>query len=305
MFFHQTTFIIGAGASFPYGLPLGPGLRNLILRDLKKEYFEQLRAVSSVDEISRFEQGLKYSGFSSVDGFLARNPEFLDVGKAAIAIALGKIENERKLFSPHCPKDHWMEVLLQMMDAPTWGRFKANKVNFITFNYDRILEHYLSKTLSQRFKISLRAAGRWLDERILHVHGSLGSYRGELASERFDLETAVDSLIVLPEADTDSDQFREARKTLVVSDAVVFLGFGYHWESMGRLDVKNIRTFRPALVVGTHVQIERGRWAKIIVENKFSRTAERRGSGKISNIFQAVERCTEERAPFWLRSINW
>ena len=139
--------VLGAGASKPYGLPLGTELRDSVIR--AENNFALYQRVLDVEitkyQYAEFTKTLAHSGFSSVDAFLEENSEWLEIGKAAIALELLKAEwkSINNLFPPKQPKDHWYETLWSYLKAPSWSTFKKNKISIITFNYDRSLEHYL------------------------------------------------------------------------------------------------------------------------------------------------------------------
>ena len=99
----------------------------------------------------------------TIDSFLAENPKFRDIGKAAIAHFLIACENERNLSSSirHEKKneraafleDSWYQFLWnQMLDIRLLTEEDTrDQFYFITFNYDRSLEHFLYKAMSARF----------------------------------------------------------------------------------------------------------------------------------------------------------
>ena len=101
----KTLFILGAGASIPYGFPSAQGLRestikkfeNLISELLHKStYSESIQAERTLKQVRAFQEKFYLSNIKSIDYFLMRNPSFLDVGKSAIYIQLLKSESESK-----------------------------------------------------------------------------------------------------------------------------------------------------------------------------------------------------------------
>src|SRR5229473_2124193 len=98
---NRTVFVLGAGASAPYGFPLGLDLLDLVvtrmtLRD-KPNLFTQFLG-QSYDEMLTFGEALARSGRTSVDAFLEHRPEFIELGKLAIAYALMDRELPDMLF---------------------------------------------------------------------------------------------------------------------------------------------------------------------------------------------------------------
>ena len=95
-----TVLVLGAGASCPYGFPTAKELKNRIC-----EVFSNPDVISrlakgldrSSDQFVEFREAFWKSGTSSVDAFLEARPEFLAVGKLAIAYCLIPFENEPDL----------------------------------------------------------------------------------------------------------------------------------------------------------------------------------------------------------------
>jgi hypothetical protein len=59
-------------------------------------------------------------------------------------------------------------------DAGALDEFARNPVIFITFNYDRYLEHRMIRGLVARYNVLPHEAWTALASKIIHVHGSLG-----------------------------------------------------------------------------------------------------------------------------------
>jgi hypothetical protein len=86
----ETLFIIGAGASYPYGFPLGLQLRQKICIDgieLFKRFMEEQEGSpfkmfywQSQQLVEKF----KSSGDESIDWFLRKYPEYTYIGKLLI-----------------------------------------------------------------------------------------------------------------------------------------------------------------------------------------------------------------------------
>ena len=240
-----TVLILGAGASVPYGFPLGRGLRDRVcsLPDTA-----EARAIENLgynhDELGDFVQKLRYSGYASVDWFLEDYPEYIEVGKTAIAAALIPLENPDRLFPPGAPGGHWYELFLNKLYS-TDGAFDGSPLSIVTFNYDRSLEHYLLSVLETRLKSVDRAAEALVCLEIVHVHGRLGNlnplardgrrYLPQISSG--EIRTAADKIIVIGEASGETTEFQRARVLLLEAERIIFLGFGFHPRSVHRLGV--------------------------------------------------------------------
>ena len=85
----KTVLILGAGASMHLAFPSGRQLVTKVIDGLRQEnyqLFQILRACGfPAPDITGFRDALERSGRSSVDVFLEHRPEFLPLGKTAIA----------------------------------------------------------------------------------------------------------------------------------------------------------------------------------------------------------------------------
>ena len=97
----RTVFILGAGASCPYGFPTARGLRAKILSNFKTWYERYLygdgdgiddarigRGYPEPTAVGPFLRSFDLSGTESIDLFLSRNPRFEKVGKMAICLSI-------------------------------------------------------------------------------------------------------------------------------------------------------------------------------------------------------------------------
>lgn len=126
-------------------------------------------------------------------------------------------------------------------------RIGKNRLSVITFNYDRSLEYFLCAAIKAREKgDDATALGLVRQLRIVHVHGTLGElspadsdgrrpYRPDLSKDAVLLASRC--IQVLPETKDDSEEFRLARDLIAEAERVVFLGFGFHDDNLGRLRV--------------------------------------------------------------------
>lgn len=247
MLTNPTVLILGAGASSDYNFPLGQGLRDLVCGLKGGATVEIIQdAGYTLTLINEFIDTLRKSGFSSVDWFLEERPEYIGIGKAAIAASLIPFENSDRLFPPHAPQNHWYELLLNVLDRPL-GKFETNNLSIITFNYDRSLEHYLFTALTTRYRSSERAAEVMSKFSIVHVHGSLGGLLPLEETGRFyeptlnpeTIKLATEKIVIVGEASGETNEFERARSFLQDAKRIVFLGFGYHPESIERLGIFN------------------------------------------------------------------
>jgi hypothetical protein len=99
----STVLVLGAGASSPYGFPLGATLVERIVFETSGNghtLFRQLRDCGEEPgTILSLGKALHLSGQPSIDAFLERRPDLLRVGKLAIAAALMPYEDHDKLLT--------------------------------------------------------------------------------------------------------------------------------------------------------------------------------------------------------------
>ncbi len=100
----ETIFILGAGASKPYGYPTGAELRKKIINKFRNQYhsntvvFEQINTFKEdlINHSESFLNKFELSSTKSIDLFLSRNPKFMDIGKLAIKLSIYNSELESK-----------------------------------------------------------------------------------------------------------------------------------------------------------------------------------------------------------------
>jgi hypothetical protein len=150
-----TVLVLGAGASADYGFPSGRSLLLQICKSLDapndvgiKETLLDLGF--GRNEIGPFAVELRFSMQPSVDAFLENRPEYVAIGKAALAGSLIPCENLRILFDRS--KLAWYEYLFNQMGTSI-DEFKSNQISFVTFNYDRSLEYFLYTALESTYGI--------------------------------------------------------------------------------------------------------------------------------------------------------
>lgn len=247
-----TTFVLGAGASWPYGFPTADELRNQIVSGSWRDRILQGLAGSLEQEMfgetaKTLERSLKYSGRSSIDAFLEGRPEHTDLGKLAISACLTPKESD--CFAEPRGGD-WYRWLFDRMykdcDAETFAR--SNHVQFVTFNYDRSLEIHLTAMLSNSSGTPLQQCWETVNTlKIHHVYGKLDSQ--VLLSRRSETPQVDSSLQSIRGAATgirimsderslpDEDTLTQACISVREASVVVFLGFGFDKTNMVRIGI--------------------------------------------------------------------
>lgn len=210
MFRKQTLFIVGAGASFELGMPLGSQLAHTISNNcrfefdfgrlttgdhvvvdaLRRKYEQATDPINAVlVAMSRIRTGINMA--ASIDNYIDMHSNDLNVaigGKLQIAVNLLRSEKSSSLYLPpdkyrrsgtlNLDNGSWLHTFTQML----FERVKSDRldeyaksVSVICFNYDRCIEAYLAHALEQTFHVTyaeaVELAGRMV---VVHPYGSLG-----------------------------------------------------------------------------------------------------------------------------------
>lgn len=247
-----TVFVVGAGASVDYDLPLGSVLVELIVDGLSTTGFLRkplLEAGFRLGDLETFADRLKRSDLDSIDAFLEGNEvQFTEIGKAAIASAILFRERDSRghLFTAR-RNDHWLRYLWGVMKSQAdTASFADNKISFVTFNYDRLIEYYFETVLQTTFNLK-RDDARELRDRtmqIVHLHGSIvgrdfGDYSHPLSGEVVQ-EIASGIRVVHDEIPRGDEVFQIAYELFKSAKRVCFLGFGYHPVNIVRLQLNSL-----------------------------------------------------------------
>ena len=265
----KTLFILGAGAHCPYGMPDGNNLTLAILNALPTKAIKQggtfgtsfrdvylsltgQRFPSSDEYLVRFRQALARTGHPSIDSFLVTykdEPEFAQIGKLVVAYVLRPLEFAQS-FERLPPSDEpdmdWLSYLFQEMYKGTTNGtlaefLKQNNVAFVTFNYDRTLEHFFYNRLKYTFNLQQTDAMAALKKiEMHHVYGSLGDYDPDkVGSTDFlprDYSTSANSIRLMYEERGDDSTVQRAIQLFDESDTIIFLGFSF--------DAQNIKILK-------------------------------------------------------------
>jgi hypothetical protein len=257
-----TVLVLGAGASVPYRFPSSEELKRVICETLgaansRATQFLAEKYDHSPHEFVEFREAFRRSGTSSVDEFLEHRPEFIPVGKLAIAYCLIPYENEENLFSTSGRGGDWYQYLFTKMNAP-FEEFGNNRLSIVTFNYDRSLEHYLLTVLQNAYGCSVEECQQAVAKiPIIHVYGQLSripypepSSRPYVPDPEYTnhfVGYAAAGIKILHETEP---ELHEAHRLLTEAQKICFLGFSYHPLNAQRLalsDSSNRTVFGSAL----------------------------------------------------------
>jgi hypothetical protein len=245
----STVLVIGAGASVAMGYPSGEQLRAEIIESTAAKYAPKIIASNRSIEphyLVEFTEAFRNSQMNSIDAFLARRPEYSDVGKRAIAAVLLDCEKAETLHS--CShSDKWYQYLFNQFSEPIWENLSFADRAIVSFNYDRSLEHYLIRAMAASYNRTEAECFRKLGDLITHVYGDLGScdptasdyFAYGYGAQSLPIQVASSRIRVIPEGRTEDETISKARRILSESDRIVFLGFGFDKTNLERLDSRN------------------------------------------------------------------
>ena len=261
----KTVFVLGAGASCPYGYPTGQELRREICEKFVADstvyyqaqgtrdiYLEQIK-----QKATEFTNKFYHSSTKSIDLFLARHgKEYMTIGKFAIIFRILAAEQSSK-FREHMrkPEEDWYSYLVDKMADELYGPedyplFSDNKVSFVTFNYDRSFEHFLYESLLYSFQgiTAEKTKEQISDFRIVHVFGQAAGLDWQDLDTRIgykqythstSIERMVENLRIIYEEE-ENPALDEAKNLIGEAKRVFFLGFGYAKENLDILGIPDV-----------------------------------------------------------------
>ena len=264
--------VVGAGASFDLGLPLGSVLQQKVVAAVansSSEAFRYFRAAAhnlfdkdgsradaALARAQRHVSGLRHA--ASVDNYLDQvrsDTDFVSICKMAIGYEIAKAESG-SVIARQTSYDRVIDsasdaeyFLLDLLNLAVRGHQEENleeslvNLTFIIFNYDRCVEKVLLSWLQMRFSNS--APHLFSQVKFVHVYGSLGPYGQIEGSEFFDSESSHGAVqnphLTIPDfasrikiftEQEDSEVAEKIRNAIHFSQAILFLGFGFEEQNM-------------------------------------------------------------------------
>lgn len=190
-------FVLGAGAHFPFGFPTGAGLREHMLlnfsgnmygmhigdskavsgmfaQDRAKKLGDKLREVENRHDA--FRKAFLWSLLPSIDDFLRhRDRDFGVWGKKLLTALMLHYEGSARDNLGKTGFDWFGTVWNHINCSAT--ELPSQRISFITFNYDRTIEHFLCNAAANAAGISLTDAWKYASQvEVIHLHGSIGQY---------------------------------------------------------------------------------------------------------------------------------
>ena len=269
----NTVLILGAGASHPFGYPIGSGLKKKILEkanyplnrlnDVNNQetvHNEKISLIGSwdlipryllkncgfnPDQISQFNTQFAGSHKASIDSFLENRAEYLTLGKALIAMSIFEFESYDLLFNDD--EQNWYKYLLRNIHD-NWDNFPENKLSIITYNYDRSFEYFLLNDLAMTYGKNNKVIKDKL--KLIpfeHVHGAIDSlpsdyfpgygkqYKQDFTGEN--INNAMQNLHLIYEEAEVKKAYGKVHEILNKAEHIFILGFGFDKRNLERLDL--------------------------------------------------------------------
>ena len=266
----RVVLVLGAGASAHLGFPSGADLCARIISNTRNPQSEPYKGLLYMDfldkDITAFHESIEKSFPHSIDEFLSDRPEFIEIGRAAIAQILIGCEDEKRLRER---ERNWYGLLRDRIKAEVLKNQFSPVI--VTFNYDLSLDKFLYDFFSSTF--SQYAKLKTLEEaiRIFHVHGRLGhldyedsqwcrSYGKSISP--IELRKASQGIRVVSELDNDFGRDMVfAQKAIDEAEKVIFLGFGYDDLNLDRLRVSS---WKIGKFFGTALNLDRERREQLL-----------------------------------------
>ncbi len=282
MFHSKTLFIVGAGASREAGLPTGAELKEKIASAIDIRFEDGFRqshgdaVVAQALNVHVTRERSKYHGninpflaaawkvrdampqALSIDNFIDahRHDETVEiVGKLGIARCILEAERNSSIYID--PREGgnikfksisstWYSMFFQLvtesvsLDALE-GLF--DNISFLTFNYDRCIEHFLVQAIKNYYGVDDNTAQAVVAKLpIIHPYGQVGFLPWQAASpginrvefggpvhENGQKLLGLSSLLrTFTERIEDQDALQNMRKCVQEAETIVFLGFAFH-----------------------------------------------------------------------------
>ena len=277
MYAQRTVFVIGAGCSSEFGLPLGTTLVDRIYAVTSNADVDGFRVVrdahlrsgipgcnEDIDvRMTRFAKGVH--GRPSIDQYLDFHKEdqlFVSIGKLAIAYVilhgerLSDLNSETLIKGLQSIKGTWITKLFHSLidgTTPNTATSIFKNVSFISFNYDRCIEVGLSNLVRLATGMGRESLSPVMKRlKVTHPYGSLGTpdyddWSSNMPTSGFqsrpvdplEVLEAAKSLRTFTEGMDDEKADGEIKAQLSDADRIVYLGFSFLEQNMKLLTARS------------------------------------------------------------------
>lgn len=231
----KTVIVTGAGASNPFGFPLGSELIANIKESLKSNTVSQWGQTVgfNLEHINDFKEVLSGTRHLTIDQFLEAKKQFREMGGVLIAENILRRENPHNLF----PVKDWHNPLDGVLFRNYLHDVDPANLVFVTLNYDRSLEYFLSKL--HRYDCphihEEKYRGYLSHIPVIHAHGSLGTLdelefglKNGTSIDWHAVKQAGSRIQIISDSLDMSQKFQAAQNVLESAERIICLGFAYH-----------------------------------------------------------------------------
>lgn len=251
-----------------------------MIRDL----FAVSEPESVKQELVDISKNLQEMGGLTIDEWLEVNPAHSSKVKAIIAYLISAFESN----DATKPARDWISYLWRNCLFPGCRNpndMQKNNIVFITFNYDRSLEHYLYKVIRNSFTSAkedeIREAARGLN--IIHVYGKIGFLPWEDTKQNHSFiceyekaaspkeSNKISQMINIISDEKYSDSTLDScREHIQSAEKICFLGFGYHDDNMKKLfpaelckDLQDKQMRKQVEIIGSFLKLGDSRYREL------------------------------------------
>ena len=253
----NTVFVIGAGASRPYGLPTGEELVQMIINEsdeLSYAFTKLGRLALPIERYQLLAKTLEETCCNSIDQFLEIRSDLDLPGRFAASAIL--LPREQSATSAIKQDEHWIASIINTY-CKSGSLEDFDKTRFIVFNYDRLLELFTMRSLISRFSMTEQDAKNYVNNmQIIHPYGILEGPWGFGNIEKWkrnyshnnpqirsqSIQLAANGINIMSEERVDDavkSRFSTCRDWLRWANRAYFLGFGFDRSNCRRLGILN------------------------------------------------------------------
>ena len=233
-----TVFILGAGASKPYGFPTGDELTKKILDRTDMNNAQNSDLVNVMDaanfdpaSLNSFKVRLKNSE-QTIDEFILRNERFSNLAKFLISEIILKSASQK----PSEDHDWYRYFWRKISTGLSFDELSNHRLTIISFNYDRSLEKYLTRVSKGLYPEVSNTPKQIIDKiPIIHIHGVVGEHHDP---------NNIDPLAVLESSqeigfvhENYSGENLSFQKAIEHARRIYFLGFGYNQSNLEKIGI--------------------------------------------------------------------
>lgn len=286
MFTKKIVFVVGAGGSYELGLPVGETLKGVIAKKL--DFPQPGRGAGSGDDTLRkalIYRAKKLGGdvngqihrhwvaaqavrsampqAISIDNYLhthAADQDIVTVGKFGIAASIFEAERKSKIYhddngrpevdftkAPDSWHNTFCKILTENVQLDKLDEIFDN-VTFVTFNYDRCIEHYILWWLIKYMRLSWEDGSKLCRKlKIFHPYGKICGLPWQQTdsysefgwpAEHEILNLAAGQIRTFTERVDDEHMLSEMRGAISECEQLVYLGFSFGMMNMDLLSVE-------------------------------------------------------------------